>query len=146
VPLDSQYWNASTLPTLTANTPVSPGSLTQGPVPQSLTNLLTDMTPPTDPLSYVSPQSAIAAGMDPTTVYDAWAQAMAQFPTQNAALAAGIPAGVITQLWGQSRQYVPPPAAPSWWDQTTFGISNSVLALGGAGVVLFFAMSGKKGR
>ena len=147
LPLDNQYWNAATIPTLTANTPVSPGSLTQGPVPQSLTNLLTGMTPPTDPLSYISPQAAIAAGMDPTTVYNAWAQSMAQFPTQQAALAAGVPAGVVTQLWGQSRSYVQPAAAPSWWTGTTAGISNTTLALGGGVALMLFAFSsGKKRR
>lgn len=145
LPLDDSYWNAATIPTLTANTPVSPGSLTQGPVPQSLTNLLTGMTPPTDPLSYISPQAAIAAGMDPTTVYNAWAQSMAQFPTQQAALAAGVPAGVVTQLWGQSRSYVQPAAPASWWSGTTLGVSNTTLALGGGVALMLFVFStGKK--
>jgi hypothetical protein len=147
LPLDSQYWNAATLSTLAANTPVSPGSLTQGPVPQSLQNLLTTMSPPTDPLSYISPQSAIAAGMDPTTVYNAWAQAMAQFPTQQAALDAGVPSGVVTQLWGQSRSYVQPATAPSWWSGTTLGVSNTTLALGGGVALMLFAFSsGRKKR
>jgi hypothetical protein len=141
LPLDSEYWNDATLSTLAANTPVSPGSLTQGPVPQSLQNLLTNMSPPTDPLSYISPQAAIAAGMDPTTVYNAWAQSMAQFPTQQAALNAGVPAGVVTQLWGQSRSYVQPAAAPSWWAGTTLGVSNTTLALGGGVALMLFAFS-----
>jgi hypothetical protein len=145
LPLDNQYWNAATIPTLAANTPVSPGSLTQNPVPQSLQNLLTNMSPPTDPLSYISPQAAIAAGMDPTTVYDAWAAGLARFSTQQDALNAGIPAGVVTQLWGQSRSYVQPPAAPSWFSGTTFGIPNGVLALGG-GTALLLAFAGKNGR
>lgn len=147
LPLDNQYWNAATIPTLAANTPQSPGSLTQGPVPQALQNLLTSMTPPTDPLSFVSPQAAIASGMDPTVVYNAWAQSMARFPTQNAALAAGVPAGVITQLWGQSRNYVQTAAPPaSWWSGSTFGVANGTLAIGGAAALLLFAFTGKKRR
>jgi hypothetical protein len=97
-----------------------------------------------DPLNFVSPQAAIAAGADPQKTATRWTQAVASFPTQSAAIAAGIPAGVITQLWAASRSIVPPPAGGSWFDGSTFGIKNVYLVAGLAGIVLL--AGGKRGR
>lgn len=96
-----------------------------------------------DPLNFVSPQAAIAAGADPTKTATAWTKAVASFPTTSAALAAGIPAGVVTQLWAASRSVVVPPGS-SWFDGSTFGIKNSYLVAGLAGIALL--AGGKKGR
>ena len=48
----------------------------------------------------MSPQAAIAAGLDSRAVYQKWAAAINKYPSANAAIAAGVPAGVATQLWG----------------------------------------------
>jgi hypothetical protein len=123
---------------LASQTPQSSGAIpAQGPTPAALQNLITGMSPPSDPLSFVSPQAAIAAGLDPTTTYNAWVQAMAQFPTQSAALAAGVPAGVITQLWQQSRSMVTAPAAPNW-------LAQNWMWLAGGAAILLVAAGGKR--
>ena len=98
-----------------------------------------------DPLNFVSPQAAIAAGVNPQKAASAWTQAVASFPTQNAAVAAGIPAGVVTSLWASSRSLVLPPASGSWLDGSTFGIKNIYL-VGGLGFVMLLAAGGKRGR
>jgi hypothetical protein len=63
-----------------------------------------------NPTDYSSPQSAIAAGIDPATVYAAWAKGLAQYPTRDAAVAAGMMPGVVNVLWEASRKYVAQPA------------------------------------
>lgn len=104
-------------------------------------NLLTQQQNSKSPLDYVSPQAAIAAGLNPNTVYAAWSQALARFPTQQAALNAGIPAGVVTQLWAQSRT-----AAPASTSGTILGIpTTTALAIGG-GILLLPLLLGHRGR
>ena len=122
-----------------------PASQPQGPVqiPDPLANIRANMQNSQSPLDYVSPQAAIAAGLNSQVVYAAWAQGLARYPTQQAAIAAGIPAGVVTQLWGQSRQSVPP-ASTSFFDQAPLGIANKYLIAAGAG--LFALVSLKGGR
>ena len=83
------------------------------PVVQVVSNAATVAGGPAQALNYVSPQAAIAAGMDPATVTAQWTKALAVFPTADAAIAAGIPAGVVTQLFVASRQYVKP-TPPVW--------------------------------
>src|ERR1700758_1638536 len=85
-----------------------------------------------NPLDYVSPQAAIAAGLPTSTVNAAWAKQMAKYPTTTAAIAAGIPAGVVTQLWAQSRTAAAAQPA-SWLNQSPFGLPNSTLLLVGGG-------------
>lgn len=94
-----------------------------------------------DPLDYVSPQAAIAAGVPAQTAYNAWSASMARFPTQQAALAAGVPAGVVTQLWAQSRAAAP---STSFFDGSTFGVSNKVLAMGAGGIALLALLGGRR--
>ena len=70
---------------LGAATSISPGTYPNGPYPiaQSQTNLMNaQATLSQNPLNYSSPQYAIAAGLDPTAVNTAWAQSLAQYPTQ----------------------------------------------------------------
>lgn len=101
-------------------------------------NLLTQQQNSQNPLDYVSPQAAIAAGLPAQAVYNAWSQAMARFPTQQAALNAGIPAGVVTQLWEQSRA-----AAPAATSNTFLGVPVTYLFGGGLAIL---AIAGLRGR
>lgn len=117
-------------------TPTSSGAQPNLPannVPQVLQNIYTAAMPDYNPLDYVSPQAAIAAGLNSQVVYDAWAQGLAKYSTQQAAVAAGIPSGVVTQLWASSRTYVGT-APTSWWSGTTLGTSNWLL-VGAAGIL-----------
>ena len=110
---------------------ISPGSYPNGPygIGQNQANLMNvQATLSPNPLDYSSPQYAIAAGLDPTTVNNAWAQALAQYPTQDAAVSAGIMAGVVTQLWAQSRQYISQPAAPNYTPMILIGLGVVILA------------------
>lgn len=101
-------------------------------------NLLTTQQPSQNPLDYVSPQAAIAAGLPAQSVYNAWSQALARFPSQQAALNAGVPAGVVTQLWAQSRAAVP--AAST---NTFLGVPVTYLLGGGLAIL---ALAGLRGR
>jgi len=101
-------------------------------------NLLTQQQNSQNPLDYVSPQAAIAAGLPPQTVYNAWSNAMARFPSQQAALNAGIPAGVVTQLWAQSRAAVP--AAST---NTFLGVPVTYLLGGGFALLLLTGLRRK---
>jgi len=117
--------------------------------PQPITSPVNYTTSPMtlDPLNFISPQSAIAAGANSAQTYSAWTKAVASFPNQQAAIAAGIPAGVVTQLWSASRQ-LPAMSAPSasWLDGTTFGIKNLYLLVGVGGMALLAASGGKRRR
>lgn len=125
-------------------TPTTPAGQPQGPIAPVPSVNYTTSTMTLDPLNFVSPQSAIAAGVNPTQTYAAWNKAVGSFPTQQAAIAAGIPAGVVTQLWASSRSAMPA-TAPSWFDQTTFGIKNIYLAAG-AGLLALVAASSRGRR
>jgi hypothetical protein len=120
--------------------PPSPAAQT----PTIETQIQTGSVPSQNPLDYVSPQAAIAAGLPSGPVMQAWTQALASFPTPTAAVNAGIPAAVVTQLFEPSRAYVQ--QNPSWFDQKTFGIPNGVWLVGGlAGAVALLAF-GKESR
>jgi hypothetical protein len=138
LPLDTSNWQApaSTMPFAPTNYP---------PLPAQINSSYTTSPMTLDPLNFVSPQSAIAAGADPTKTAAAWTKAVASFPTAQAAVAAGVPAGVVTSLWSASRAVVPPPSGPSWFDGSTFGIKN-IFLVGGLGFVALLAAGGKKGR
>lgn len=117
------------------------------PIPAQIQSSYTQQPLPSNPLSYASPQAAIAAGQNPQAVYTAWTQMLARYPTQQAAVAAGIPAGVVTQLWAASRSAgAGAPAGASWLDQSTFGIPNKYLVFGVGGIALLAAMGGKGRR
>lgn len=93
----------------------------------------------TNPTDYTTPNAAIAAGLDPTTVNAVWASGLARFPTQAAAIAAGIAPGVVTSLWPASRAYIAP---------ATTGLPSSIstyLPLALLGGVAFLAFSGGSG-
>lgn len=124
-------------------TPQQPGlnPTTQNSVAQAYKNLQQSAITSSDPLDYVSPQAAIAAGVPAQSAYNAWSASIAKFPTQQAALAAGIPAGVVTQLWAQSRSAMPSSAASgSFFSGSTLGVPNSILLLGGGGIALLAMM------
>lgn len=90
--------------------PTSPADQNPSPVEGSASNagitVANDAQPSQDPLSYVSPQAAVAAGLDSRTVALAWQQALWTYPSPQAAIAAGFPAGVVNQYWTAA----PPPA------------------------------------
>jgi hypothetical protein len=107
-------------------------------------SVLTSAQNSQNPLDYVSPQAAIAAGLPASTVNAAWAAQMARYPSTTAAIAAGIPAGVVTQLWAQSRTAVAAQPA-SWLTQAPFGIPNSTLLLIGGGFLVLSMLGGSHG-
>jgi len=80
-----------------------------------------------NPTDYVSPGSAIAAGLDPTVVNAAWAQALSKYQAQQDAVAAGIAPTVITQYWQASRAYVIAPPKPSLFTPTNLLIGGGLL-------------------
>jgi hypothetical protein len=99
--------------------------------------------PSTSPLDYTSPQAAIAAGLDPQTVYNAWSAALSRFPSPQAAISAGVPAGVVNQLWQQS--HVNAAAAQS--APGIFGnISIGTVVLFAGGLFVLSALGGRRGR
>lgn len=98
-------------------------------------------TPSQDPLDYVSPQAAIAAGLNSTTVYAAWSSGVSKYPSPQAAVNAGIPAGVVNQLW---QAIAPTPAAGS--SATFFGLSLTTIAIGAAALFVLPSLMGRKGR
>lgn len=88
-----------------------------------------------NPLDYVSPQAAIAAGLDAGAVKTAWAAQVNSFPSVQDAINAGIAPTVVTELWAGGNL-----PAPSWWDQLTMGIPNKLWVAGGVfGALAFFA-------
>jgi hypothetical protein len=96
--------------------------------------------PSSSPLDYISPQAAIAAGLDAQTVYNAWSAALSRFPSPQAAIAAGVPAGIVNQLWQ--------PAHVTAMDKASSifsGISGTTVALVGGGVLLL-SLIGKRRR
>lgn len=107
-------------------------------------NLLTQQQNSQNPLDYVSPQAAIAAGLPSQAVYNAWSAAMAKFPSQQAALNSGVPAGVVTQLWAQSRAAAP--AATSFLDAAPLGVPNIYLIGGGLAFFLLPSLMGRGRR
>jgi hypothetical protein len=110
---------------------ISPGTHPSGPFGQgqNQANLMAQQAViDQNPTDYSSPQSAIAAGLDPTMVYAAWAKGLAQYSTQDAAVAAGIMPGVVTQLWGLSRQYAAVGAsAPNYAPMVAVGCVVAIL-------------------
>lgn len=120
-----------------------PSAQSAGPAATAYSNVLTSAQNSQNPTDYVSPQAAIAAGLDPQKVYAAWSTSLAKFPTQQAALAAGVPAGVVTSMWAASRSAAAP-ASASWLDQTTLGISNKLLVAGGAGIFLLTSLGRRR--
>jgi len=122
---------------------VQPGvnPTTQSSIAQAYKQISQSAVVSQDPLDYVSPQAAIAAGVPAQTAYNAWSGAIARFPTQQAALAAGIPAGVVTQLWAQSRTAVP--ASTSFFSGTTLGLPNTLLLFGAGGIALLAFARGR---
>lgn len=123
------------------NTPGSSGAQNPSPVSGGASNggitTVPATTPSKSPLDYVSPQAAIAAGLDPQTVYNAWSQALARFPSPQAAIAAGVPAGVVNQLWQQAnvdaanKKAASASSIPSWLLPAGIGIGLLAILRGG---------------
>lgn len=145
-PVDTSYL---LLPTDYSNLPLPPAIGTPvmpiGPVMATGADIISQMQQQAvidqNPTDYVSPQSAIAAGLNPATVNAAWAAGLARYPTQQAAIAAGIAPTVITQYWAQSRSIA---ASPS----TTSSLLTPTNLLIGGGLLfgLSLLMHGGKGR
>ncbi len=112
-------------------------------------NLITSARQSSDPLDYISPQAAIAAGLDANTVYGAWANALrqqiasGQIKSQQDAIAQGWSPGVVTQLWAQAATAIGPSRA-AWLDQAPLGIANKWLLAGGAGIFLLAGLRGRR--
>ena len=133
-------WNTPSTPPGAQNpSPVAGGASNGG-----ITTVLAT-TPSQSPLDYTSPQAAIAAGLDPQTVYNAWTTALARFSSPQAAITAGVPAGVVNQLWQQAHvQAANQPA--KFLDQSPLGIKNSTLLMAGGGIFLLAMLRGGRGR
>jgi len=114
---------------VTSAVPNPPG-LTSGPNPLNAQAPVSR----TNPLDYASPQSAVAAGLDPTVVNAAWAKAINAFPSAAAAVNAGVPAAVVTDMWTGGPGPVP------WWKK------YPMLTLAGAGALAIAILSGDKGE
>ncbi len=112
--------------------PPMPPVQAPGPAPTAYSSVLTSAQNSQNPTDYVSPQAAIAA----------WSGALAKFPSQQAALAAGVPAGVVTQLWAASRSAAPAPSA-SFLDQAPLGIANKYIVGGAAAILLLSGLRRK---
>jgi hypothetical protein len=128
------------------NMPLVPDGA-QNPSPTTTNGVTPNLTPPvgtpsTDPLDYVSPQQAIAAGLDPGKVYAAWSTSLQKFASPSAAISAGVPAGVVNQLWQDSANKKAN-TPPSFFSQSTFGIPNTILAAGLGAIVLLGVMKGR---
>jgi hypothetical protein len=111
---------------VTGNTPsYSSGAQNPNPVTGGASNggitTVPAGQPSQSPLDYVSPQAAIAAGLNPTTVYQAWGIGVSKFSSPQAAVNAGIPAGVVNQMWQAT------PVAASSSSGTIFGMSPTTL-------------------
>lgn len=117
----------SALPTSAPALQTSVKSLTVTPVPQ-------------DPLAYVSPQSAIAAGLDPAAVGAAWFAQVNSFATVQDGITAGVPPGVMTEFWTGGT----PPAPPPWSKRLTLGVPNGVWAVGGGFLALLLLPKGRE--
>ena len=125
-----------------AGTPAVQANQPSGPAPQNIPpGAQVTAAPSQNPLDYVSPQAAVAAGLDPQTSYTAWTTALAQkiasgqIVSQQDAIQQGFPPGLITQMWSAAVAASPAFVKPaSWLDQSTFGIKNSVLIAGGIGL------------
>jgi hypothetical protein len=140
IPLDTSSWQPATTALMPTPLPTN-----YPPLPAQINANYTAQPMSLDPLNFVSPQAAIAAGADPQKTAAAWTKAVASFPSANAAVAAGIPAGVVTQLWAASRSVIPPPSG-SWFDGSTFGIPNKFFAFGAGGIMLLAVLGGKRRR
>jgi hypothetical protein len=131
--------------TAALNVPAAVGKQNPSPVAGGASNggrsTVMATTPSQNPLDYTSPQAAIAAGLDPTTVYNAWSKSLARFPSPQAAIAAGVPAGVVNQLWQQSNVAAANAAAAS-----ASSFPWGFVAIGAAGLLLLPALSGRRRR
>ncbi len=139
-----QYPPTNTTPSLPPCPPpliCSAGQGSGSPADEAYQNLITSAHQSSDPLDYISPQAAIAAGLDANTVYAAWSTALRQqiasgkIKSQQDAIAQGWPAGVVTQLWAQASSGAGP-AGASWLDQAPLGIANKWLLAAGGGIFL----------
>ena len=91
--------------------------------------------PSQNPLDYVSPQQAVAQGLNPGKVAGAWSAFLTNFASPQDAIAAGVPAGVVNQYWVASPAPIRPPKGAPFWLIVTAG----VIAIGA------FSMMGRKG-
>jgi len=127
----------------------SSGQGSGAPVDQAYRDLITSARQSSDPLDYVSPQAAIAAGLEAQTVYTAWVNALrsqiasGKIKSQQDAIAQGWAPGVVTQLWAQASAAVVGTSA-SWLDQAPLGIANKWLLAGGAGIFALVSMRGRR--
>lgn len=125
--------------------PASQGS--GAPVDQAYRDLITAAVQSADPLDYISPQAAIAAGLDPARVYAAWTSSLqaqvssGKIKSPQDAIAQGWSPGVVTELWPQVAAQ---PKPVSWLDQAPLGIANKWLLAGGAGIVLLTGLKGRR--
>lgn len=101
----------------------NPPNLTAPPNPQLV-------QPPTsaNPLNYVSPQQAIAQGVDPATANAAWAQLVNSYASVQDAVNAGLAPTVVTDLWTGGAVPAPVP----WWKK----YAPLLLAGGGAALLI----------
>jgi hypothetical protein len=109
-----------------------------GPDPASLyappSPLLVQAPVSSNPLNYVSPQQAIAAGVDPGQATAAWTQYVNSFQSVQQAIQAGVAPTVVTDLWAGGAA---PKARIAWYKK------YAVLLLAGGGAALLM-LAGKE--
>jgi hypothetical protein len=110
------------------------------PVTVAWKNALTAAQTSQNPLDYVSPNAAKAAGLNPAAVDAAWAKGLARFRTAQDAVNAGINAGVVKSFWAKSRNVGPSTSSITSWLASNW----QVVAAVGGGALLLGAMSGGK--
>jgi hypothetical protein len=137
---------STTLDTSTLTTPtasqvyVDPSMINPNSAQGILVQMQQQATVDQNPTDYVSPQAAIAAGLDPTSVNAAWSTALSRYPTAQAAIAAGIAPAVVTQY------YTGPGGTPAA-SLSLPGISSNTLLYGAVGIAAIALLSGgKRGR
>jgi hypothetical protein len=118
-------------PIPSSSSPNPPG-LVAGPSP-----LLVQSPVSANPLDFVSPQSAIAAGLPAAAVNAVWTQKVNSFPSVQTAINAGLAPAVVTEFWNGG----PPPVAPPWWKRNL-----PLLIAGGGAVLLAFAGHHREAR
>lgn len=129
-PPDSSPAQAITIAQAGSGGAVPGTAIAAGPLPTAPKG-----TPSQDPLDYVSPQAAIAAGLNAQTVYAAWATGMKQFPSQQAAIQAGVDPTIVAQLFKAPK----PPGI-------TLGVPTQYLLYAGIGIALLAILGGRRGR
>jgi hypothetical protein len=145
-PVNNRKWNLGRLALVPVrlrgmgsvyDPPTIPGYQNPSPVAGAASNAgittVNAAQPSTDPLSYVSPQQAVAQGLNPQAVQAAWTAALSKFASPQDAVAAGFPAGVVNQYWVAAPPPAPKQQGIPFWLLLTGGLAIAGIAFSGRG-------------